>query len=277
MYPIISQRSLIGLDYTNGSYKTARRHIFPLWKALPTLGFYRYVFPIVLKAGARARWTRYDTTAWCKSSLEVLRALESVGIEVEITGIDHFRELNGPCVFLSNHMSTLETFVLPVVIASIKPVTFVVKEALVETPVFKYVMRSRDPVTVGRANPREDLKAVLEGGTERLNAGISIIIFPQTTRFLDFDPGTFNTIGIKLARKAGVPVVPIALKTDAWGNGKHFKDFGRMDPSLPVHFAFGKPQWIKGRGAEEHSQVTEFIGSKLEEWSGRDTAPRNDP
>ena len=273
MYPIISQRSSVGLDYKNGSYKTAHRRIFPLWKALPTLGFYRYVFPIVLRAGARAKWGTFDTTEWAKSSLEVLRALENIGITIEITGIDHFRELNGPCVFLSNHMSTLETFVLPVVIASIKPVTFVVKEALVDTPVFKYVMRSRDPVTVGRANPREDLKAVLEGGTERLNAGISIVIFPQTTRYLDFDPKIFNTIGIKLAKKAGVPVVPIALKTDAWGNGKYLKDLGRMDPSVPVHFAFGKPLWIKDRGTEEHNKVLEFISSKLKEWTGRDRVP----
>jgi len=273
MYPIISQRSSVGLDYENGSYKTGHRRIFPLWKALPTLGFFRYIFPIVFRAGARAKWGTFDTTEWCKSSLEVLRALENIGITIEITGIDHFRELNGPCVFLSNHMSTLETFVLPVIIASIKPVTFVVKEALVDTPVFKYVMRSRDPVTVGRANPREDLKAVLEGGTERLNAGISIVIFPQTTRFLDFDPKIFNTIGIKLAKKAGVPVVPIALKTDAWGNGKYLKDLGKMDPSVPVHFAFGKPLWIKGRGTEEHNKVLEFISSKLKEWTGKDRVP----
>ncbi len=266
MNSFVSQRSLIGLDYKNGSYKTTPRRIFPLWKALPTLGFCSYVFPIILRSGARAKWGRYDTTEWCKSSLAVLRALESIGITVEITGIDHFRELKEPCVFLANHMSTLETFVLPVIIASIKPVTFVVKENLMETPVFKYVMRSRDPITVGRANPREDLRAVLEGGTERLNAGISIIIFPQTTRFLGFDPATFNTIGIKLAKKAGVPVVPVALKTDAWGNGNYLKDFGRMDPSLPVHFAFGKPQWIKDRGMEEHNQVIEFISSKLNEW-----------
>jgi 1-acyl-sn-glycerol-3-phosphate acyltransferase len=273
MYPIISQCSSVGLEFHNGSYKTGPRRIFPLWKALPTLGFYRSIFSIILRAGARAKWGTYDTTAWCESSLEVLRALERIGTRVEITGIDHFRDVKGPCVFLSNHMSTLETFVLPVIIAPIKPVTFVVKESLVQTPVFKYVMRSRDPITVGRTNPREDLKAVLEGGTERLKSGISIIIFPQTTRFLDFDPNTFNTIGIKLARKAGVPAVPVALKTDAWGNGKYLKDFGRMDPSLPVHFAFGKPQWIKDRGTEEHSHVIEFIGSRLKEWRREDTVP----
>lgn len=273
MYPIISQRSSIGLDFDDGSYRTRSRRICPLWKALPTLGFYRYVFPIVWRAGTRAKRGEYDTTEWGKSSLEVLRALENIGVQIEVTGVDHFRELKGPCLFLSNHMSTLETFVLPVLIAPIKPVTFVVKESLVETPVFKYVMRSRDPITVGRTNPREDLKAVLEGGAERLKAGISIIIFPQTTRFLDFAPEKFNTIGIKLAKKANVPVVPVALKTDAWGNGKVLKDFGKMDPSQKVHFAFGNPLWIKDRGTEEHEQVLGFIRDKLIEWKAQEVEP----
>lgn len=260
----------------NGTYRTAPRHIFPLWKVLPTLGFYRYVFPIILRAGAKAKRGEYDSEDWCRSSLAVLRALERIGIVVEIGGAEHFSKLNGPCLFLANHMSTLETFVLPVIVCPIKPVTFVVKQGLVETPVFKHVMRSRDPVTVGRTNPREDLKAVLEGGVERLASGISLIIFPQTTRFLEFDPRTFNSIGIKLAKKANVPVVPVALKTDAWGNGKYIKDFGRMDPSKKVHFAFGKPLWVKDRGSEEHQEVIEFIRSRLREWEKEDRrrAPR---
>jgi 1-acyl-sn-glycerol-3-phosphate acyltransferase len=169
-------------------------------------------------------------------------------------------------------MSTLETFVLPAIISQFKDVTFVVKQSLIDYPIFKHVMRSRDPITVGRSNPRDDLKAVLEGGAERLKAGRSIIIFPQTTRTPVFDPGSFNTIGVKLAKKAGVPVIPVALKTDAWSNGRILKDFGRILPSRSVHFAFGKPIRIMGRGNEEHAAIIEFIGSKLKEWTVEESA-----
>jgi 1-acyl-sn-glycerol-3-phosphate acyltransferase len=164
-------------------------------------------------------------------------------------------------------MSALETFILPAIIQPLKDVTFVVKKSLVDYPVFKHVMRSRDPIAVSRENPRDDFKAVMEGGVQRLNAGRSIIVFPQTTRTNVFDPKGFNTIGIKLAHKANVPVVPIALKTDAWGTGKIIKDFGKIDPTKRVYFAFGEPLWIKDRGAEEHNKVIEFISSKLKEWS----------
>lgn len=254
------------LTYRNGSYVTVPHKASLFAKMLPSLAFYGRMVSIVIRSSRNAKRRVYGTAEWAKSSLEVLRSLESVGIRIEITGVDNFKDAEGPFVFIANHMSTLETFVLPAIIAPYKDATFVVKQSLVDYPVFRHVMRSRKPVTVGRTNPREDLKAVLEGGSAKLNAGISMVIFPQTTRSLAFDPGAFNTIGIKLAKKAGVPVIPIALKTDAWGNGKCLKDFGRIDPSKTVRFAFGSPMRIKNRGSEEHDQVIEFISGKLKEW-----------
>lgn len=254
------------LAIREGEYRTDTAGVSLLSKMSPSLCFYRQMAVIVTRSSSRAKHARYGTAEWAGSSLEILRALESVGVEIGITGINHFMRLDSPCVFVGNHMSTLETFVLPAVIAPIRDVTFVVKQSLIDYPVFRHVMRSRDPVTVGRTNPRDDLKAVLEGGAERLRAGRSVIIFPQTTRALAFDPKTFNTIGLKLAKKAGAPVIPIALKTDAWGNGKHLKDFGRIDPSKKVRFAFGEPLLIKDRGVEEHNRIIEFISGKLREW-----------
>jgi 1-acyl-sn-glycerol-3-phosphate acyltransferase len=104
---------------------------------------------------------------------------------------------------------------------------------------------------------------------ERLQAGISIVVFPQKTRSPLFDPAAFNSIGIKLAKRAQVPVVPLALKTDAWGNGACLKDFGKIDPAKEVHIAFGEPLRVQGSGAAEHQQVVEFIRGNLEAWGGK--------
>jgi 1-acyl-sn-glycerol-3-phosphate acyltransferase len=259
------------LSFVNGTYRTRPRRLSLGARALPSFTFYLHAFLIVLRASRRAKRGRYNTADWCNSSLETLRALEQVGVQFEITGTTAFRNLDGPCVFIGNHMSTLETFVLPVIISSFKEATFVVKQSLVDYPVFKYVMRSRNPITVGRSNPRDDLKAVLEGGAERLKDGTSIIIFPQTTRTALFDPEAFNTIGIKLAKRANVPVVPIALKTDAWDNGKYIKDYGKIYREKRVHIAFGAPMMIRDRGLEEHAVITEFISARLREWKTLDT------
>jgi 1-acyl-sn-glycerol-3-phosphate acyltransferase len=199
----------------------------------------------------------------------VIRALESVGVRFEIEGMENMASIDGPCVFIGNHMSTLETFCLPAMILPYKSLTFVVKKSLTEYPVFRHIMRATQAIPVTRENPRDDLRAVLEGGEKRLRDGMSIVIFPQTTRSLEFRPEEFNSLGVKLARRAGVPVVPIALKTDAWGVGKLFlKDFGKIDPARAVHFSFGEPMAVSGRGDEEHESVVRFIGAKMREWKG---------
>ncbi len=258
------------LSVVNGIYRTEPRRIGLISRFLPSFTFYPRMFWVIFSGSRQAKRGRYVTKDWCASSLATLRALEASGVRVEVTGIDNFLELDKPCVFIGNHMSTLETFVLPVVISTFRESTFVVKQSLIDYPVFKYVMRSRNPITVGRSNPREDLRAVLEGGTERLHAGTSIVIFPQTTRTAAFDPDQFNTIGVKLAKKAGVSVVPVALKTDAWGTGTFLKDYGKIHPERPVHICFGKAMQIKDRGNEEHAAIIEFISGKLKEWETQD-------
>ena len=76
-------------------------------------------------------------------------------------------------------MSTLETMILPCLIAPHREVTFVVKESLVSHPLFGHVMRSRNPVVVGRTDARKDFEIVMSKGTELLSEGVSVIIFPR--------------------------------------------------------------------------------------------------
>ena len=256
------------IPYTDSRYRSGPTRVSLLARLSPTLAFYGRFLALVYGASVVAKRGRYDDAAWCRSSLAVLRALEGVGVRFEITGIEHLEQLPGPCVLIANHMSLLETAVLPVIVQPVRDVTFIVKQSLLDYPVFKHIMRSRDPIAVSRTNPRQDLKAVLEGGRERLQRGISVIVFPQTTRTGAFQPSQFTTLGIKLALKAGVPVVPLALLTDAWGNGKYFKDFGRIDASRVVRFAFGKPIPVEGRGADQHQAVLDYITGKLQEWNG---------
>lgn len=233
----------------------------------PRVTFYFQVFWIVWKYSRMALKGMYPAEKWAESSFEIMCALENIGASIEISGLENLKNFDGPAVFVSNHMSTLETLVLPSIIQPLKPVTFVVKESLVKMPVFGPIMRSRDPILVGRTNAREDLRAVLEGGTEKLRSGQSIVVFPQSTRSFTFNPEEFNSLGIKLALKANVPIVPIALKTDAWGIGKKIKDFGPIDIRKKIHFAFGKKMTIQNRGAEEHQKVISFITEHLNAWS----------
>jgi len=212
----------------------------------------------------------YTNEQWAGSSYAILQGLEGVGCKVTVEGMKQITSCKGPVVFVSNHMSTLETFVLPIIIEPAKHITFVVKPTLIDYPVFGPVMRSRNPIVVSRDNPRQDLITVLEEGARRLAEGTSIVLFPQTTRTADFDPVHFNSLGVKLAKKAGVPVVPIALKTDAWGNGKWLKDYGRINVRKRVRFSFAPPVVINGNGKQEHEQMVAFIQNMVESWKAED-------
>ncbi|MFP4281329.1 MAG: lysophospholipid acyltransferase family protein [Verrucomicrobiota bacterium] len=232
----------------------------------PTAAFYAQIAPVVLRSAEYGRYGFFNDACWRDQSGKVLRAFERCGVPVLVENLRVFETLREPCLIIGNHMSTTETFVLAKLLIPFRPITYVVKEALVRYPVFKHIMRARDPVVVGRKDPRADLRAVLEGGAERLARGWTLIIFPQKTRKVEFVPAEFNSIGVKLAKRAGVPIVPLAVKTDAWANGTRFKDFGPFQPDKPVHFAFGEPMRVTGNGREQNEAVMAFIQEKLSTW-----------
>lgn len=209
----------------------------------------------------------YDTKDWADSSIYIFRLIEKAGGVFRISGMENISRDPGPVVFIGNHMSTLETMVLPGIIAPHREVTFVVKESLVQHPLFGHVMRSRDPIVVGRTDARKDFETVMTKGMELLSRGTSVIIFPQSTRSVEFRPEEFNSLGVKLAKKAGVNVVPMAIKTDFWGQGKIIKELGPLDSSKHIYFRFGEPFAVKGSGKTENQQLIDFIVASLKEWN----------
>ena len=240
-------------------------------RMMPSLSFYSRLFlgPVRWLC-ARASKGLCDDTAWVYASAWVADLVERMGCPIEIEGMNAIEAVDGPCLFVANHMSTLETFMLPAMIRPRRPVTFVVKKSLTTMPLFGPVMCSRDPIVVGRTNPREDLAAVLEGGLERLQKGISIIVFPQHTRSREFNPQMFNSIGVKLAKKAGVPIVPLALKTDAWGQGTKIKELGPVRVGMTVRYNFASPISITGQGKEEQAAICQHIARHLGQWQQLD-------
>lgn len=258
--------SMQEIQYSDGRYLTSDRARSLISSLFPTVIFYLRLTWIVFRSAAIARFGNYDGRAWVQSSLRVKNWLEKAGVSIEITGVRNLQEVEGPVVIVGNHMSMMETMVLPGIIQPIMPVTYVIKESLLHYPVFKYVMRSRNPIAVTRTNPRQDLKTVMQEGAQKLADNISIIVFPQTTRTQAFDPAQMSSIGVKLAKKAGVPIVPLALKTECWENGLIAKDFGKINGSKKARFSFGKAMRVAGKGDAEQEAINQFIVEKLAQW-----------
>lgn len=228
--------------------------------------FYRYM-KITLQMYSLARKNRFHEDEYMIYGHLTFKLLEDVGGKFKIEGIDNLKNLKDePVVFVANHMSTMETMIFPALVFPIKKTVGVMKEGLLNFPIFGKIMKATKAITVGRVNPREDLKAVLNEGQEFIKGGTSVFIFQQSRRHPIFDPEKFSSLGVKLAQKSGVKVVPIALKTDFWGNGKKIRDFGPINRNEKIHLAFGEPISIEEHGKGTNDMVIKFIIDKLNEW-----------
>ena len=207
----------------------------------------------------------FDMNQFAAHSHRFLTLVEKCGVPVKIEGLDNLEIMkqNG-CVLVANHMSLLETFILPSMFLSFGKGTYVLKESLFKYPFFKNALNAIHPISVRRENPRDDLKKVLQEGSEKLKKGISLMMFPQATRDIHFDKTKFNTIGHKLAAKVNAPLIPVAIKTDFYAKG------GRVDRSKPVHISFGKPILnISGNRKVAYDEAFQFIAETYKSWGGK--------
>lgn len=216
-------------------------------------------------AADRARRGVLTNARLVEGSHGLRRSLESVGVRFEVSGLDAVDWTGGPFVFAANHMSAMETQILPSILHQAAPCTFVVKANLLRYPVFGSVLRAFDPIVVERVDPRADLRQVLEAGRARLAQGMSVIVFPQARRTSTFDRKSFNSIAVRLARAAGVPVVPIALHTETWTRGRWLSDIGWIMPERPARFAIAPP--IAGDAPGAQDSVVGFIEGTLAKWA----------
>lgn len=230
--------------------------------------FYWRNFKIFADSGKLGREGKLDETMQILQSNRNIKLVEDCGGKIHLAGLDNLRALGGrPVVMMSNHMSLLETALMHAIVRPHMDFTFVIKNELMKIPYFRDIMTSMEVICVGRDNPREDLRTVMTEGKDRLDRGKSVIIFPQSTRSVRFDPEKFNSIGIKLARHAGADILPFALKTDFTANGWPIKELGPVNPKKLVCFEFGKPMSVNGSGKEELQYTIDFIQRKLAEFT----------
>lgn len=270
--PAHTDSELIRSLCTTGAYQTpaAGRRIglsrligrWDLW-------VYWKVFWVVLGGSRASKAGRHTPAVWRKESEDLIKIMEAAGGRMEISGMSPALTLDQPVVYIGNHMGMLETFFLPAICMALGDVSFVVKQSLVDYPLFGTLLKTTSPIALTRQDPRADLKTVLKQGAELLKAGRSIVIFPQATRASAFTPSQFNSLGAKLAARAGVPIVPLALKTDFMRVGKLVRDFGSLDRALKIHFQFAPPIMPPINSREAQAEVVAFIRRCLTGWGGR--------
>ena len=252
---------------TEGRYETPAkgRLRLPSWLAMP-FG-YLGMAQVYLSGNLDARFHRdFEQNYFAKFGMMPFRMMESFGTQIRYCGFERVREMDMPVVWVANHMSPLETYILPPALLAFSPLAIVLKESLVHYPVFGRVVRSIHTIRLGRKNAMADLRTTLEQGEQLLKEGRSVLVFPEGSRSRTFYPEAFNSIGVKLAQRAKVPVVPVALRTDAMQIGRKMKDLFIIHPERPVRIECGPPVLPGADPRAALAELRDFISGRLAEW-----------
>jgi 1-acyl-sn-glycerol-3-phosphate acyltransferase len=235
--------------------------------AVNSLRYASTIVGIVSRCAVKHLLRQFDYEEWAHTCMASVSFAERLGGVVTFEGFGQRAACPGPVVYVSNHMSTMETMVFPTTLLAFGKLSIILKKSLTEIPFVGSAALHVGCIPVTRKNARDDLRTVLETGSQRLAAGHSVLLFPQGTRQTVFDGRKFNSLGSKLAERAGVPVVQLAVKTDFLKTGKWIKDFGEVDPNRPIRFVCG-PVLPASLGARAtHDQSVAFIKAKLREWN----------
>jgi len=195
-----------------------------------TILFYGVSVPIVLFVplpallGRRALisyamgWARFHR--WATWAL--------LGIRTRVEG----KPLIEPALYAAKHQSMFETLELAL---ALNAPAVVMKAELARIPIWGWAARRYGVIVIDRAGAGQAMRQMMREAREALDAGRSIVIFPEGTRVRPGEQPPLRAGFAGLYRALGVPVVPVAL------------DSGRLWPRKgPKHagvvtFRFGEP------------------------------------
>ncbi|HEX2955840.1 MAG TPA: lysophospholipid acyltransferase family protein [Chitinispirillaceae bacterium] len=182
-----------------------------------------------------------------------LHILAVAGVKIVVTGKEKL-DKNKRYVFVSNHQSGLD---IPILYNGLsEKICFIAKKELFMIPMFGWGLFLTGHIWIDRSNARKAHSSI-ERAVQRLKKdNVSLILFPEGTRSKDGKVAQFKQGSFALAQKAGVSVVPIAIKGAMGLLPKHSLF---VNPGI-VHLEIGDPvevlpEMSKADMAEKFHQI----------------------
>jgi len=139
---------------------------------------------------------------WAKGNLR------ACGVKVRTQGLERL-DPRKAYLFMSNHQSQFDILALMSVLDAFQ-LRWVVKQELRKVPVLGLCIQRTHQIIVDRES-RTQAVAIIRRVKELLNAGISVLFFPEGTRSKDGQLLPFKPGGFAVAVETGVPVVPVTV------------------------------------------------------------------
>ncbi|NNC93779.1 MAG: 1-acyl-sn-glycerol-3-phosphate acyltransferase [Acidimicrobiia bacterium] len=159
----------------------------------------------------------------------------------DVEGLEHL-PARGGCVIAANHTSFWDFFAVaqfPYLRLG-RPVRILAKASLFRLPIFGQLITRTGCIPVERGNGGDALVHAVTS----LHGGEVVLLLPEETISRSFELLPFMTGAVRMAQKAGVPLVPAV----SWGSHRFFTT-GRRPRwwwRLPVSVRFGEPLMVSG-------------------------------
>jgi putative phosphoserine phosphatase / 1-acylglycerol-3-phosphate O-acyltransferase len=128
------------------------------------------------------------------------------GLDYEVDGREHLHSQR-PAIYIFNHQSLLDSMVLAHLLR--EDVVALCKKEMASNPLVGPLLRQVDTIFVDRDN--SDQSEVLKKALAVLQTGRSLVMAPEGTRSTLGKLQPFKMGAFILAKKAGVPIIPIVL------------------------------------------------------------------
>jgi len=161
----------------------------------------------------------------------IVRIFTSVMFDLKVRGIENVPKTGG-VLLVSNHQSYLDPACIAVRLP--RPLSFLAKSELFEVPGLAWLIRELGAIPIRQG--AGDIGALRET-IQKLRDGHGLIVFPEGTRTPNGELQRLEPGIALIARKCGVPVIPVAIEGsfDAWPTGS------RIFQSHPIRIAYGTP------------------------------------
>jgi len=188
--------------------KRVRTVLIYAWAPLANLLWYLYT---VVMATISLVASPFDRTGvvqhWCARWWCRLIAW-TIGARIKVRGSENLERARA-YVYMANHCSLVD---IPAMFAYL-PYQFKImaKKELFYVPFMGWHLWTAGNFPVDRSDPRRTARS-LRNVVDGVRAGKSLAVFPEGTRSPDGELGEFKPGSFKIALRAGVPVVPIAIR-----------------------------------------------------------------
>ncbi len=162
-------------------------------------------------------------------------------LDYEVTGQENIPAQN--TVVLLKHSSAWETLVEMKIFP---PQTWVIKRELMWAPFIGWALLALNPIAINRRAGSTAVDQVITTGTNRLQAGLWVMIFPEGTRMRPGETRRYGVSGALLAQANERPVVPVAHNA-----GNYWPRRGWLKRPGTIRVAIGPPIDTRGRSARD--------------------------